>query len=185
MLETVAAAAESAAEGHARPRAAHDPVGRALEAARDARLERAVLAPPPPGAFGGAPEFGGDFLFDASWVERATGGAVGSSDAFSEETSAWGAPAGPLAAPGRAAAAALRAAGRSASRAAAQLAAVSAAVDLLAAAAGGPVGDASRDAFLFVDAALDDLAVVGPSVGAKHKRGAREPAGLLGAWPKA
>ena len=66
-----------------------------------ARLERAVLAPPPPGAFGGAPEFGGDFLFDASWVERATGGAVGCSsegaDADDEEKSAWGAPAGPLA----------------------------------------------------------------------------------------
>jgi len=69
ILDYTAAAAAAAAAG-APPRAAGDPVGRLLDAARDLRLERAVLAPPPNGPLpGGAAEYGGDFLYNATWVE--------------------------------------------------------------------------------------------------------------------
>tara|TARA_B110000238_G_scaffold154005_1_gene166380 strand:- start:134 stop:3085 length:2952 start_codon:yes stop_codon:yes gene_type:complete len=172
VLEAVAAAAESsaAAANSSARRSLNDLVGRVLDAARELRLERAILAPPPPGLWtDGAPEYGGDFLWDASWVERATGGGE-----CAGEDVGWGAPEGPLAKPGREAAAALRVAGRVASRASAQLAALSSAVDLLAAAAGPSVAD-PRDFCLA--SALDDVP--------QDLRGSlfhEKPAELLSSW---
>ena len=79
VLDAVAAGAVASAAGREGIRAPRDPVGRLLEAARSLRLERAVLAPPTPDLFD--PEMGGDFLYDTSWIEVATGHArVGDDD---------------------------------------------------------------------------------------------------------
>ena len=94
-------------------------------------------------ARGGA-EYGGDFLYDAGWVESATGGApprdaapeVALAALAADDDEGWGAPGGPLTVPGREAAEALRAAGRAASRAAARLSVVTAALRFLSVAAG-------------------------------------------------
>ena len=71
VLDAVAAGAVASAAGREGIRAPGDPVGRLLDAARSLRLERAVLAPPTPNCFD--PEMGGDFLYDTSWIEVATG----------------------------------------------------------------------------------------------------------------
>ena len=165
VLEAAAAAAAAHASG-APPRASNDPVGRLLEASRHLRLERVVLAPPPPGplpGIAGGAEYGGDFLYNATWVEAATGGARPAAAARRAEGSgsggggdrnlesdeggdaAWGAPDGPLSRPGHAAAASLRAAGRAASRASAQLSTLTAALGLLTVAAGPMSPDHSED----------------------------------------
>ena len=120
-------------------------MGRLLDASRDLRLERAIFAPPPPSPTpGGGAEYGGDFLYDAGWVESATGGApprdaapeVALAALAADDDEGWGAPGGPLTVPGREAAEALRAAGRAASRAAARLSVVTAALRFLSVAAG-------------------------------------------------
>ena len=140
--------ATAAAVLETRPRPAHDPLGRLLEAAREIQLERAALAPPPPGPLPGErAEYGGDFLFNATWVEAATGGASPPEAAGMDELGdddAFGAMQGPLSSCGYDAAKALRLAGRAAARKSAQLAALSAFYDMMTAAA-GPMRDVASD----------------------------------------
>jgi len=148
VLDAVAAGAVASAAGREGIRAPRDPVGRLLEAARSLRLERAVLAPPTPDLFD--PEMGGDFLYDTSWIEVATGHArVGDDDGPPGHEVAFGSGDGgdprrdgaegnpsPLARAGGAAAEALRAAGRVAARGSSQLSVLDACLEFFDAAAG-------------------------------------------------
>jgi len=199
VLETVAAAAEAEAAG-APKRAPTDPVGRLLVATRELRLERAILAPPPPGTSlrrDVRAEYGGDFLYNATWVEAATGGArprdagVGDSATamdISDEASfgngedddARATRARPLLRPGRAAAEALRAAGRVASRASARLAALSAGITFVSVAAGSALAPPPMDD--------EDRGFVGGDVGSgpdltDRENGSSRGADFIAAWP--
>ena len=96
------------------------------------RLERAVLAPRPQSY---DPEMGGDFLYDTSWIEVATGHArVADDDGAGHEVafgSGGGGPRGTQARRSRRRAAeeALRAAGRAAARGSSQLSALDACLE--------------------------------------------------------
>ena len=164
VLDAVAAGAVASAAGREGIRAPGDPVGRLLDAARSLRLERAVLAPPTPNCFD--PEMGGDFLYDTSWIEVATGHARVADDDGAGHEVAFGSGGGgaegnpsSLARAGGAAAEALRAAGRAAARGSSQLSALDACLEFFDAAAGvlPPVTHPEDDGFGSIpDAGLSD-----------------------------